>query len=82
MGLADLKVPLKLAWIVTRRIYIASELNGAYVLPPINNNSLIPSKWTLFTLFFSGCADQSHNFTNLIFVTSSLSFSIVDLLCL
>ena len=44
MGLADLKVPLELAWIVTRRIYIASELNGAYVLPPINSNSLIPSK--------------------------------------
>ena len=61
-----------------RRIYMESlEHNNAYISTPICTNRLIFRKCTFF-LFFSGYSNYmgSHNFTNLVFVTSSPLFSI------
>ena len=47
---------------------VSSEHNGAYISPPICTNSC--------SIVLSRCANLSHNFTNLVFVTSSLLSSI------
>ena len=51
-------------------LYKSLSHNGAYI-PTICTNRLIYSKWTFFILSF---LDLSHNFTNLVFVTSSILY--------
>ena len=53
------------------------ERNSAYIFPPICTNRLILSKGAFFVLFIlSVYANQPHNLSNLVFVLSSLLFSI------
>ena len=77
----SIRIFLKLAWFVTfmiqayfRRVHLESwEQKGAYTFPPICTKGLISSNRT-----FSPCsfrlryANQPHNFTNTVFVTSPL----------
>ena len=51
----------------------SSEQTGAYTYPPNCTNRLIFDKGAFFILFLSECANQSHNFTSLNFLTSIFS---------
>ena len=56
----------------------SSQRNVTYIFSPIYSNRLTFNLASgHFHLVLSGYANQSHNFTNLVSVTSSLLFSIV-----
>ena len=57
----------------------SSEHEGTYVSPPTCTNQLILERG-LFHLVLSGYSNLSHNFTNLVFLTSSLLFSIIQVI--
>ena len=69
--------PCKTIQAISRRInFESSEYNVAYISSPVYINRLIFLASEQFRLVLFGYANQSHNFTNLVFVKLSLLFSV------